>query len=162
MILHNFPTFPYGPMFTCNTKRSRIRAICKLNPHGASKTWTSWHADRPAWHMRRRSCIRGTAMRSNLKAPCSLVSIDLLTDVSEVHTASIITEFIALIMEAVSTTETSVNLYDTTWRNKPEDTFILATVKTWTLTNFQELDFVSSLPVSSSMTQIFYVFPIRA
>jgi hypothetical protein len=77
-----------------------------------------------------------------------------LTDVSEVHTASIITEFIALIMEAVSTTETSVNLYYTTWRNKPEDIFILVTVKTWNLTNFQELDFVSNLPVSSSMTHI--------
>jgi len=40
-----------------------------------------------------------------------------LTDVSEVHTASIIT----LMMEAVSTSETSVNFSVTTWRYFPED-----------------------------------------
>jgi hypothetical protein len=28
---------------------------------------------------------------------------------------------IALLMEAGSTSETSVNLYETTWRNNPED-----------------------------------------
>jgi hypothetical protein len=30
-------------------------------------------------------------------------------------------DIIALTMEAASTTETSVNLYQTTWRNIPED-----------------------------------------
>jgi hypothetical protein len=41
-----------------------------------------------------------------------------LTDVSEVLTASIIR---ALMMEAVSTSEMSVNFYETTWHNIPED-----------------------------------------
>jgi hypothetical protein len=40
------------------------------------------------------------------------------TDVSEVFAASII---IALMMEAASTSETSVNFYQTTRRNIPED-----------------------------------------
>jgi hypothetical protein len=37
---------------------------------------------------------------------------------------------IALMMEAVSTFETSVNFYQTTRRNIPEDIFILAAVRT--------------------------------
>jgi hypothetical protein len=40
-------------------------------------------------------------------APCSLLEIDR--------------RFIALMMEAVSTSETSVNSYETTGRNIPED-----------------------------------------
>jgi hypothetical protein len=45
-----------------------------------------------------------------------------LTDVSVVLTASIIRVInIALMMEAVSTSETLVNLYQTTRRNIPED-----------------------------------------
>jgi hypothetical protein len=47
-------------------------------------------------------------------APCSLVETD---DVSEVITASII----ALMMEAVNTSETSVNFYHTSRINGPED-----------------------------------------
>jgi hypothetical protein len=43
-----------------------------------------------------------------------------LTDVSEVLTAAII----ALMMEAVSTSEKSVNFYETTRRNIPEEIFI--------------------------------------
>jgi hypothetical protein len=46
---------------------------------------------------------------------CSLVNF---TDVSEVLTASIIR---AIMMEAASTYETSVNFYQTTRRNIPED-----------------------------------------
>jgi hypothetical protein len=42
----------------------------------------------------------------------------MLTDVSEVRTASIIT---ALMMEAVRTSETSVNIYVTTRQHIPED-----------------------------------------
>jgi hypothetical protein len=42
----------------------------------------------------------------------------MLTDVSEVRTASII----ALIMEAVRTSETSVNIYFITRQYNPEDT----------------------------------------
>jgi hypothetical protein len=42
------------------------------------------------------------------------------TDVSEVLAASII----ALMMEAASTCETSVNVYQTTRRNSPEDSYI--------------------------------------
>jgi hypothetical protein len=49
-------------------------------------------------------------------APCSLIE----TDISEVLTASIIT----LMMEAVSTSEMSVNFYKTTWRNIPEDSLL--------------------------------------
>jgi hypothetical protein len=50
-----------------------------------------------------------------------------LTDVSEVLTASMI----ALMMEAESTSESSVNFYKTTRRNIPETAmFILAAVKT--------------------------------
>jgi hypothetical protein len=45
--------------------------------------------------------------------PCS---IEQLTSVSEVLTASIFT----LMMEAVNTSEMSVNLYETTQRNIPE------------------------------------------
>jgi hypothetical protein len=41
----------------------------------------------------------------------------MLTDVSEVRTASII----ALTMETVRTSETSVNIYLTTWQYIPED-----------------------------------------
>jgi hypothetical protein len=49
-----------------------------------------------------------------------------LADVSEVRTASIVRAmmedgFIALIMEAVSISETSVNFNMTTWRCIPED-----------------------------------------
>jgi hypothetical protein len=43
-----------------------------------------------------------------------------LTDVSEVLTAFVI-KAIALMKEAVSTSETSVNFYKTTLRNIPED-----------------------------------------
>jgi hypothetical protein len=40
-----------------------------------------------------------------------------------------------LMMEAGSTSETSVNFYQTTRRNIPEDShFILAAVRTWDLT----------------------------
>jgi hypothetical protein len=42
------------------------------------------------------------------------------TSVSEVLAASII----ALIMEAASTSETSVNFYQTTWHNIPEDSHL--------------------------------------
>jgi hypothetical protein len=45
--------------------------------------------------------------------PCSLVKF---TDVSEV-TASSIIRAITLLMEAASTSDTSVNFYQTTWRN---------------------------------------------
>jgi hypothetical protein len=51
-------------------------------------------------------------------APCVW---ERLTDVSEVLTASII---IALMMETVSTSEPSVSIYQTTWRNIPEDTHL--------------------------------------
>jgi hypothetical protein len=43
---------------------------------------------------------------------------------------------IALITEAVSTSETSVNLYQTTQRNIPEDIFILAAVTAWNRTYY--------------------------
>jgi hypothetical protein len=33
-------------------------------------------------------------------------------------------------MEAASTSETSVNVYHTTWRNIPEDIFILTAMRT--------------------------------
>jgi hypothetical protein len=45
-----------------------------------------------------------------------------LTDVSEVHTVFII----ALMMEAVRTSETSVNFNVTTWRVVPEDSTLHA------------------------------------
>jgi hypothetical protein len=45
-----------------------------------------------------------------------------LTDVSE--------ELTAFIIRAVSTSETSVNFYQTTRRNIPEDIFILVAVST--------------------------------
>jgi hypothetical protein len=45
----------------------------------------------------------------------------MLTDVSEVRTASFI---IALVMEAVRTTEKSVNIYLTTWQYILEDSKI--------------------------------------
>jgi hypothetical protein len=51
-------------------------------------------------------------------APCSLVEF---TDVSEVLAASIIR---AIMMEAVSTSQTSVNFYQTTRRNNPEDSHL--------------------------------------
>jgi hypothetical protein len=43
-----------------------------------------------------------------------------LTDVSKVLAASIIKVMIVLMMEAASTSEMSVNFYQTTWRNNPE------------------------------------------
>jgi hypothetical protein len=45
----------------------------------------------------------------------------MLTDVSEVYTASIITAKIALMMEAARTSDTSVNIYLTTRQYIPED-----------------------------------------
>jgi hypothetical protein len=54
-----------------------------------------------------------------------------LTDVSEVCTASIIRALISLMMEAVCTSETSVNFNVTTRHYIPEDlNFILAAVRT--------------------------------
>jgi hypothetical protein len=50
-------------------------------------------------------------------APCSLVVVDI----SEMFSASII----ALMMEAVSTSETSVKFYQTTRRNNPEDSHLM-------------------------------------
>jgi hypothetical protein len=44
-----------------------------------------------------------------------------LADVSEVLTASIIR---AMVMEAISTSETSVNFYQTTRRSVPEDSHL--------------------------------------
>jgi hypothetical protein len=69
--------------------------------------------------------------------PCSLVDTDrrfrgayclhhqdeILTDVSEVLTTSIIRS-IVLMMEAVSTSESSVSIYQTTRRNIPEDSHL--------------------------------------
>jgi hypothetical protein len=56
-----------------------------------------------------------------------------LTDVSEELTAFIIRAIaIALMIEELSTSKTSVNFYQTTWRNNPEDrvTFILVAMTT--------------------------------
>jgi hypothetical protein len=53
-------------------------------------------------------------------APCSLVEV---TEISEVLTASINRE-IAVMMEAVSTSETSVNFYQSTRPNTPEDSHL--------------------------------------
>jgi hypothetical protein len=52
-------------------------------------------------------------------APCSLFEVP---EVSNMHAASIIP--IALMMEAASTSETSVNFYQTTQRNNPEDSHL--------------------------------------
>jgi hypothetical protein len=53
-------------------------------------------------------------------APCSLVE---MTDVLKVRTASII-RAIALMMEAVRTSETSVNFYQTARRNIPQGSYL--------------------------------------
>jgi hypothetical protein len=45
----------------------------------------------------------------------------MLTDVSEVYTASVMRTLIALVMEAVFASETSVSIYLTTWQYIPED-----------------------------------------
>jgi hypothetical protein len=51
-----------------------------------------------------------------------------LTDVSELLTVSSI---ITLMMEAISTSETSVSFYQTAWHNMPEAViFILTAVRT--------------------------------
>jgi hypothetical protein len=46
------------------------------------------------------------------------------TDVSEVLTASIIRAMIAQMMEAASTSERSVEFYETARRNIPEDSYL--------------------------------------
>jgi hypothetical protein len=46
------------------------------------------------------------------------------TDVSEVLAVSIIRALIALMMEAASTSETSVDFFHTTRRNDPEDSHL--------------------------------------
>jgi hypothetical protein len=51
-----------------------------------------------------------------------------LTDVSEMHTASIIRAIIALMMETVCTSETSVKLNLTIWRYIPEDSKLHAII----------------------------------
>jgi hypothetical protein len=53
--------------------------------------------------------------------PCSPVKF---TDVSEVLAASIMKVIIALMKEAGSTSEMSVNFYQTTWCNIPEDSHL--------------------------------------
>jgi hypothetical protein len=55
-----------------------------------------------------------------LVAPCRLVKF---TDVSAVLAASIIS-VIALMTEAASPSEMSVNFYQTTWCNNPEDSHL--------------------------------------
>jgi hypothetical protein len=58
-------------------------------------------------------------------APCSVVD----TDVSKKLTASIIR--VMMMMEAANSSETSVNIYKTTWHNIPEDNhLILNTIRT--------------------------------
>jgi hypothetical protein len=54
-------------------------------------------------------------------APCSLEED---YDVSEVLASSIIRVMMALITEAASTSETSVNVYQTTRRNNPADSHL--------------------------------------
>jgi hypothetical protein len=44
------------------------------------------------------------------------------TDVSQLLSTH--HEFIVLMMKAASTSETSVNVYQTTWRNIPEDRYL--------------------------------------
>jgi hypothetical protein len=56
-------------------------------------------------------------------APCCVVKF---TDVSEVFAASIIEAMIVQMMEAVGTSETSVNLYQTKRCNNPEDSHLQA------------------------------------
>jgi hypothetical protein len=51
------------------------------------------------------------------------------TDVSEMHTASIV----GLIFEALSTSETSVNIYQRTQRNIPEDSHLRLHASRFTL-----------------------------
>jgi hypothetical protein len=51
------------------------------------------------------------------------------TDVLEVPAASIIRGLIAPMMEAASTSETSVNVYQTTRRNNPDDNHLHFAVK---------------------------------
>jgi hypothetical protein len=48
----------------------------------------------------------------------------MFINVSEVLAASIIRAIIALMMEAASTSETSVNFYQTLRRNNPEDSHL--------------------------------------
>lgn len=48
----------------------------------------------------------------------------ILTDVSEVLTLTIFTVIIALMMQAVGTPETSVNIYQITRCNMPEDSHL--------------------------------------
>jgi hypothetical protein len=50
------------------------------------------------------------------------VVCEKVTDVSELPTAAIS----ALMIEAVSTSETPVTFYDTTWRNIPGDSHLLS------------------------------------
>jgi hypothetical protein len=54
-------------------------------------------------------------------AQCSLVEV---SDVSAVLAASIIRVMITLMMEAVNTSEISVNFYQTAWCNNAEDSHL--------------------------------------
>jgi hypothetical protein len=54
-------------------------------------------------------------------APCSL---EKFTDVSDVFNSTQIRTIIALLMEAATTSETSVNFCQTTPRNVPEESYL--------------------------------------
>lgn len=47
---------------------------------------------------------------------------------------SFLFQFIALLTAAASTSETSVKLYQTTWRGKAQDSFLHTAVRTWNFT----------------------------
>jgi hypothetical protein len=53
----------------------------------------------------------------------ALYNLVEVTDISEVHAASII-RMIALMMETARTSEMSVNFYQITWCYNPEDSYL--------------------------------------
>jgi uncharacterized protein YkwD len=63
----------------------------------------------------------GGEYEDNCLLGCCAVVCQKLTDVSEVLAASMIKAMLALMMEAASTSKTSVNVYQNTRRGIPED-----------------------------------------
>jgi hypothetical protein len=61
--------------------------------------------------------LTGARMKTTAFRDVRPYSLKKVTDVLKVLTASMIRTIIALIMVAVSTSETSVNFYETTWRS---------------------------------------------
>jgi hypothetical protein len=98
---------------------TEIHSVVSDTKHGQIKEWMYWTTP---LHINFRCFMRrqNTMMLLTMRVMFS-VRFNVLMVVSTNMAASIIT---ALMMEAVWTSETKVNLYQSTWHYKPEDSYL--------------------------------------